>query len=76
MLLRRARGALLRLARRRALAVAIGLLMLAPAAWVEFGGRSWPWWVDGLSLVIGATGAALTSVGVSGPRGDWIDPEP
>jgi hypothetical protein len=73
MVLRRARGALLRLARRRGLAAIVGVSMLAPAAWVEFGSRSWPWWVDGLSVVIGATGAALISVGLTGPREDWID---
>ena len=38
MALRRARGALLRLTRRRALAVVIGAALAVPSAWVEFSG--------------------------------------
>ena len=71
MALRRARGFLLRVARRRALAVVLGLALAAPAAWIEFGGRSEAWWMDGLSLVVGATGVALIWTGLTGARPDW-----
>ena len=73
MSLGRARGALLRLVRKRRLAVAVGVVLAAPAAWLQLSGRSGVWWVDGLSLVLGATGAALIWTGVVGSRPDWID---
>lgn len=72
MVLRRARGLLLRLIRRRAIAILIGTALAAPAAWIEFGGYD-AWWANGLSLVCGATGAALIWAGVTGARPDWID---
>ena len=56
---------LLRLVRRRALATALGLALAVPAAWLEFGGRVDAWWVDGLSLVMGATGVALLWAGLA-----------
>ena len=71
--LRRARGALLRLVRRRALAVVAGLALAVPAAWLELGGRYDAWWVDGASLVLGATGVALVWAGLTGARPDWVD---
>jgi len=67
-MLRRARGRLLRLARRRPLAIAVGLALLAPAAWLEFSGRFDAWWVDGLALIGGATGLAVLWTGLSGAR--------
>jgi hypothetical protein len=70
---RRIRGALLRIARRRALAIALGVLLAAPAAWVEFSGRDFEWWTEGLSLVVGATGVALLWTGLAGVRPDWIE---
>ena len=70
---RRVRGALLRLVRRRALSAALGLALAAPAAWVQFSGRSGVWWVEGLSLVAGATGLALVWTGIAGLGPDWID---
>ena len=73
MALRRARGALLRLVRRRRLAIVVGTTLAAPAAWVEFVGRDVPWWVAGLSLVLGATGVALIWTGLTGMRPDWVD---
>ena len=73
MVLRRARGTLLRLVRRRALAVAAGVALAAPAVWVEFFSRYEAWWVDGLALVAGATGVALVWTGIAGARPDWID---
>ena len=69
----RARGALLRLVRRRPLAVAVGVVLVMPAVWLQLGGRSGAWWMDGLSLVLGATGAALIWTGVVGLRPDWLD---
>ena len=76
MALRRARGIVLRIVRRRAAAVAVGLALALPAAWVEFSGRYDAWWIEGLSLVVGATGIALLWTGVTGAAPDWVDPEP
>ena len=73
MALRRARGIVLRIVRRRALAMVIGLALVLPAAWVEFSGRYDAWWIEGLSLVIGATGIALLWTGLTGASPDWID---
>ncbi len=73
MVLRRARGVLLRLVRRRVVAILVGLLLVAPAAWVELRGRSGAWWVEGLSLVAGATGLAIFWTGLTGPSPDWIE---
>ena len=72
MALRRARGALLRLVRRRAPAIVVGVLLIVPAAWMQLRG-SGAWWQDGLSLVLGATGAAVLWTGIAGDRPDWID---
>jgi hypothetical protein len=73
MALRRLRGFVLRLVRRRSLAIAVGLALAAPAAWVEFSGRYGLWWVDGLALVAGATGLAILWTGLTGASPDWID---
>ena len=73
MALRRARGALLRFVRRRSFAIVAGAALLAAAAWLEWSGRYGAWWVDGLSLVLGATGAAILWTGIAGVRPDWID---
>jgi hypothetical protein len=73
MALRRARGALLRLVRRRGLAMAIGLTLAAPSGWVEFSGRYDAWWVTGLALICGATGVALFWTGLTGASADWIE---
>jgi hypothetical protein len=72
-LLRRTRGALLRLVRRRALSMALGLLLIAPAAWVEFVAADAPWWLQGASLIAGATGLALFWTGLTGPSPDWVE---
>ena len=72
-MLKRTRGALLRLARRRWLAVLAGLALGMPALWLKLSGGYDDWWVDGLSLVLGATGAALMWTGLVGVRPDWID---
>jgi hypothetical protein len=73
MSLRRARGGLLRLIRRRPLAMALGLLLLVPSVWIELGDRAMPWWAGGVALVAGATGAALVWTGLVGAKPDWID---
>ena len=31
------------------------------------------WWVDGLSLIVGATGLALFWTGLTGASPDWVD---
>ena len=72
---RRLRGWLIRLVLNRTLSVLLGLLLLAPAAWLFFGDYAWETPVtDGLQLVLGATGAALLFAGLGGRRPDWIDP--
>jgi hypothetical protein len=71
--MRRARGALLRFVRRRPMAIAAGASAVALAAWLELSGRYGDWWVDGLSLVLGATGVAILWTGIAGVRPDWID---
>jgi len=65
---------LLRLVRRRALAMAVGAALVAPAAWIEFGSRYQAWWSDGLAIVLGATGAAFISTGLIGVKPDWVEP--
>jgi hypothetical protein len=75
MTVRRARGAILRFVRRRPLAVALGVALVVPAAWLEWSGQSGAWWLDGLGLVLLATGAALVWAGLTGPKPDWIDGE-
>jgi len=72
-MLRRVRGMLLRLVRRRALAIALGLALVVPAAWIEFTGRVDAWWAQGLALIAGATGVAILWTGLVGSRPDWID---
>ena len=71
--LRRVRGVLLRLVRRRWLALVVGVALAAPAAWVELASRAEAWWIDGLALVLGATGLAFVWVGIAGATPDWIE---
>lgn len=73
MAVRRVRGVLLRLVRRRPLAIAVGVTLAAPATWLEVRGGSGAWWLDGLCLVVGATGVALLWTGLTGARPDWVD---
>ena len=73
MALRRLRGLILRLVRRRALSMTVGLVLAVPAAWVELGGRYDAWWVEGLALVVGATGLAIFWTGLTGGSPDWFD---
>ena len=71
--MRRVRGALLRLVRRRPLVMAIGIMLVAPAAWVEFVASDVSWWEEGLALVVGATGLALFWTGLTGASPDWVE---
>jgi hypothetical protein len=73
MALGRARGVLLRFVRRRGAAIIAGVVLAAPAIWIEATGRASVWWIEGLALVAGATGAALIWAGISGARPDWVD---
>ena len=75
MALGRARGVLLRLVRRRRLAMAVGFALVLPAAWVEFSSRYEAGWLQGLALVVGATGLAILWTGITGPNPDWVDDE-
>lgn len=73
-LIRRLRGALLRLAFNRAAAFALGLVCAVGAAWLAVIDASWESWVsDGLGLVAGATGVALIVVALGGRRPDWVE---
>ena len=65
---------ILRLVRRRAASIALGVAMAASAAWLELASQVETWWVDGFSLILGATGVALIWIGVTGVTPDWIDP--
>ena len=69
--LRRTRGALLRLVRRRRLSMLLGLMLIAPAAYIQIGSRLDAWWLEGFSLVAGATGIALFWTGLTGVSPDW-----
>jgi hypothetical protein len=73
-LIRRARGAMLRLVRRRLLSTIAGLLMVLPAAWVETRGRVDSWWLQALTLTLGAIGVALLWTGIFGLKPDWDEP--
>jgi hypothetical protein len=75
MTLRRARGILLRLVRRRTASIIVGLVLAAPSAYLEFSGRYGAWWMNGLNLVLCATGLALIWTGLTGVRADWVDEE-
>ena len=74
--LKRLRGSLLRLVLKRPAAIAIGLMMLAPSAWLLL--QDLPWESpasDGIGLILGATGAAFLLAGIGGRRPDWIEPD-
>ncbi|PWT80744.1 MAG: hypothetical protein C5B57_11755 [Blastocatellia bacterium] len=74
-MLRRARGVILRLARRRVLAITVGTVLLVPAIWLKGSGAYPAWWADGVSLVLGATGVAFLWTGLVGVRPDYVDNE-
>ena len=72
-IMRRARGVMLRLVRRRTLALVIGAALIAPAAWIEFGADQVAWWAEGLALIGGATGIAVFWTGLTGGSPDWVE---
>jgi hypothetical protein len=72
MTLARLRGFMLRLVRRRALAMTLGLMLIVPSVWVELSGRA-SWWAEGLALVVGATGIAIFWTGLTGGSPDWYE---
>ena len=49
----------------------LGLLLILPSAYIQFGSRFDAWWLEGLSLVAGATGLALFWTGLTGVSPDW-----
>jgi hypothetical protein len=53
--------------------MAIGLALAVPAGWIEFSGRAGAWWIEGLALVVLATGLAVFWTGMTGPSPDWVD---
>jgi hypothetical protein len=76
MYLKRLRGSLLRFLLKRPAAIALGLVLLAPSAWLLL--HDLPWETpatDGLGLIFGATGVAFLAAGIGGRRPDWIEPE-
>ncbi|HUP39334.1 MAG TPA: hypothetical protein VM115_04380 [Vicinamibacterales bacterium] len=76
MALKRARGWLLRLVLKRPVAIALGMVLVAPSAWLLM--QDLPWETpatDGFGLICGATGVAFLAGGLGGRRPDWIEPE-
>ena len=63
---------MLRLVRRRGLSMSLGLALVVPAAYVQFAGGG-AWWLEGLSLIVGATGLALLWTGLTGVSPDWVE---
>ena len=53
----------------------LGLLLILPSAYIQFGSGFDAWWLEGLSLVAGATGLALFWTGLTGASPDWVDQE-
>lgn len=74
-MMRRVRGAVLRLVRHRTRSMAVGLLLALPSLWVQVSARWDPWWLESLSLIVGATGLALFWTGLTGTVPDWTDPD-
>jgi hypothetical protein len=72
-ILPRLRGMMLRLVRRQALAMTIGAALMVPAAWLEFASPYGAWWIDGVALIVGATGIAIFWTGLTGGSPDWVE---
>jgi hypothetical protein len=51
----------------------VGAALAGPAAWVEFSGGHFEWWMQGLALIGGGVGIALLWTGIVGVPPDWID---
>ncbi|HAK56545.1 MAG TPA: hypothetical protein DCP38_13850 [Acidobacteria bacterium] len=68
------RGSVLRVALDRRVARPVGVTLMAPAVVLAVGEFRWESWLtDGSGLVLGATGAALLAVALSGRRPDWVE---
>jgi len=75
-LLRRSRGALLRLAQARVSTAIVGALFVSSSIALLLFEFSWESWLsDGFGLVLGGTGVALVMSAVGGRRPDWIEPD-
>lgn len=76
MAVRRIRGMVLRLVMNRPVAIGAGALMLGPGLWLFLTDQRWESGAtDGLALLLMASGAAVLWTGVTGRRGDWVDPD-
>ena len=74
LMLRRARGVLLRAAQARRSGVLIGSLLVVASVVLATGDFGWESWVsDGLGLVVGGSGTAFMIATLSGRQPDWID---
>lgn len=74
MYLKRLRGSVLRLVLKRPAAITLGIILLAPSAWLLV--QDCPWEspaTDGIGLIAGATGVAFLLAGIGGRRPDWIE---
>ena len=71
--IRRARGAVLRIVRRRTLSIILGLVLIVFAGWLEFWARVDASWVEGVALVGGAIGIALLWNAIAGATPDWVE---
>jgi nitrate/nitrite transporter NarK len=72
-IMRRTRGVVLRVVRSRQRSIAVGLVLLIPAVWLQLAATRDAWWSDAISLVGGATGAAFLWTGLTGASPDWVD---
>jgi hypothetical protein len=71
-MLKRLRGSLLRFVLKRPAAIALGLVLIVPAAWLLLQDLPWESPVtDGMGLILGATGVAFLLAGIGGRRPDW-----
>jgi len=51
----------------------LGAVLAAPAFAVEFFAHNVAWWIQGISLIAGATGLALLWTGLTGVPPDWVE---
>ena len=69
--IKRPRGTVLRVAARPPVAVLAGLALFVPALAAALVDYRWESWItDGLSLILGGTGAALLLAGLGGTLSD------
>ncbi len=76
MAVRRFRGVILRFVLNRPVAIGAGVLMFVPGLWLLLTDQRWESGAtDGLALLLVASGAAVAWTGLTGRRGDWVDPD-